>query len=169
MFSAPKGHKTHPMSEKARGAIFSILGDISGLRVLDAFSGSGALVIEALSRGADSAVAIDSDIDAFKVIKSNIDKLKLNKHIKVIRANTSSWSDNNQNTRFDLVLCDPPYNNLQINLLKKIVIHVKKDGLLVLSLPGNENIIEFDAFKVVKQKAYGDIRVVVYRSCEMTE
>ena len=49
LFDAPKGHRTHPMSEKVRGALFSVLGDISGLTVLDAFAGSGALSIEAIS------------------------------------------------------------------------------------------------------------------------
>ena len=62
VFKAPNGNKTHPMSEKIRGAMFNSLGDISGLTVLDAFSGSGAVAIEAFSRGAEHVVAVDSSL-----------------------------------------------------------------------------------------------------------
>ncbi len=58
-FDSPKSNRVHPMSDKMRGAIFGVLGDIKGLTVLDAFSGSGALAIESISRGAKSAIAID--------------------------------------------------------------------------------------------------------------
>jgi 16S rRNA (guanine966-N2)-methyltransferase len=64
-FSEPHGHRTHPMSEKVRGALFNALGDIEGLTFLDAFAGSGALSFEAASRGAKSVIAIDKDGPAY--------------------------------------------------------------------------------------------------------
>jgi 16S rRNA (guanine966-N2)-methyltransferase len=67
-FDSPGGHRTHPMSDKVRGAVFGVLGDIKGLSVLDAFAGSGALSIEAVSRGAKYAVAIDVDKRAHAVM-----------------------------------------------------------------------------------------------------
>ena len=77
IFESPHGHRTHPMSEKVRGAIFSALGDIKGLNVLDAFSGSGALAIEAISRGAKTATAVEVDKRAHQVIQDNLKKLNI--------------------------------------------------------------------------------------------
>src|SRR4051812_43097697 len=85
-FSSPHGHRTHPMSDKMRGALFNTLGDIGGLTILDAFAGSGALSFEAVSRGARHATAIDSDRSAQQTITENIRSLSLNKHVKLIKA-----------------------------------------------------------------------------------
>jgi 16S rRNA (guanine966-N2)-methyltransferase len=71
-FASPQGRRTHPMSDKMRGALFNALGDIDGLSVLDAFAGSGALAFEAVSRGAGHAVAIDVDKSAQRAIAENI-------------------------------------------------------------------------------------------------
>ncbi|MEI6237412.1 MAG: RsmD family RNA methyltransferase [Candidatus Saccharibacteria bacterium] len=76
-FDSPKNAKTHPMSDKMRGALFNMLGDIEGLTVFDAFGGSGALSFEAISRGAKSAIITEVDKYAWAVIKQNSDKLKL--------------------------------------------------------------------------------------------
>src|SRR3954464_3149409 len=84
-FNSPKGHRTHPMSEKGRGALFNALGDISGLTVLDAFAGSGALSFEAISRRAASVLAIDSDKNAQRAIAENIASLGLSRQVKLIK------------------------------------------------------------------------------------
>src|SRR5580704_8750565 len=91
-FNSPGGHRTHPMSDKVRGAIFGVLGDIKGLTVLDAFAGSGALAIEAISRGAKSAVAIEVDKRAHAIIVENIQALGLEARVKAIRAFAGAWS-----------------------------------------------------------------------------
>src|SRR3954468_5838465 len=70
---APRGRRTRPTADRVREALFSILGDVSGLRVLDLFAGSGALGIEALSRGASEAVFVDRDPRAIAAIKRNLD------------------------------------------------------------------------------------------------
>ena len=72
LFDSPRTHRTHPMSEKARGALFNTLGDIHGLRILDAYAGSGAITIEAESRGAQHVTAIDIDVEAIRTIASNV-------------------------------------------------------------------------------------------------
>jgi 16S rRNA (guanine966-N2)-methyltransferase len=136
VFSAPKGHHTHPMSDKIRGAIFNILGNIADLTVLDAFAGSGALSFEAVSSGASRVTAIDQDKNAYNAIVKNISDLKLGKQIKVIRANTTSWSEKNLTESYDIVFADPPYDNLQIGLLQKLVRHLKLNGIYVISWPG---------------------------------
>ena len=74
---APKGASTRPTSDRVREAIFAILGAVEGARVLDLFAGSGALGLEALSRGAETAVFVESDPDAVKAIERNLEKLGL--------------------------------------------------------------------------------------------
>ena len=162
-FDSPKGHRTHPMSEKARGGLFSALGDISDLTILDAFAGSGALSFEAISRGAESAVAIDIDKNAADTIKRNAASLKLAGKVKVIRANASGWSDNNPNEHFDLVFIAPPYDDLQPNLVVKLSRHLEEDGIFVLDWPKNEVLLKIDGLEQIKQKNYGDAQLVFYR------
>lgn len=152
------------MSEKARGGLFNALGDIDGLTVLDAFAGTGALGFEALSRGTASVVAIDADRQAAETIERNASALGVTAVIKVIRANASGWSDNNPNTVFDLVLLDPPYDDIKVNLLQKLTKHVKNDsGLLVLSWPGHDETPLLDGLEEVKDQNYGDAQLVFYR------
>lgn len=163
-FQSPRGHKTHPMSDKVRGALFNVLGDIEGLTFLDAFAGSGALAFEAASRGAKSVIAIDKDTAAHKVIEQNVKDLRLQKIVHVSKANTGGWSIHNMEKQFDIVLLDPPYDDIQSNLLSRLIKrHVKKGGLAVLSHPGNIGVPEFDNTEVAADKNYGDAQLVFYR------
>jgi 16S rRNA (guanine966-N2)-methyltransferase len=162
-FDPPRGRTTRPMSEKVRGALFNALGDIKGLSVLDAFAGSGALAYEAISRGAASVLAIEFDKNAHMVIDGNIKQLGLGQQVKNLRANANGWSNNNVSARFDLVLLDPPYNNLDRRLLQKLVKHAKAGGLVVLSWPGKEPAPPFEGLERVAAKNHGDIQLVFYR------
>jgi 16S rRNA (guanine966-N2)-methyltransferase len=161
IFDSPKGHRTHPMSEKIRGAIFNMLGDISGLTVLDCYCGSGALSIEAVSRGASFAISVDNDQNAHRATTGNIAKLAID-NIKAIRANVSSWSDNNPDKLFDVVLADPPYDDVKPEVLKKLASHTKTGGLVVLSLPPKTK-IKLDKFELIAEKNYGDAELAFYR------
>lgn len=163
IFEAPKGHRTHPMSEKARGAIFSALGDISGLSVLDAFAGSGAIAIEAISRGAKSATAIDNDINAYKTMSSNFKKLGIDDVCHATKANSSGWSNRHPSQTFDIVFCDPPYDDIQYKVIRKTARHVGPDGVFVLSLPGGHEALTLDNLEVVQNKDYGDAQLVFYK------
>lgn len=162
-FNSPSNRKTHPMSDKVRGALFGALGDIEGLTVLDAFAGSGALSLEAVSRGAASVVAIDSDKRAQQAIAENIQSLKLGPQIKLIKANCSVWSDNNPDQLFDLVLADPPYDTQPIKAILKMSLHVKPKGLLVLSWPGKQKAPQIENYEIASHKNYGDAQLVFYR------
>ena len=93
-FASPHGNKTHPMSDKVRGALFNSLGDIEGLRCLDAFAGTGALAFEAISRGATTALALENDPSAQRTIDENIKELKLYRQVKLVKAAAGSWLDN---------------------------------------------------------------------------
>jgi 16S rRNA (guanine966-N2)-methyltransferase len=94
-----------PTSDRAREALFSMLGEITGSRVLDLFCGTGALGIEAVSRGATSAVLVDSDP---KLARRNVDSLGLEDRCEVVRSDALGYLAGAEE-RFDLVLCDPPY------------------------------------------------------------
>ncbi len=162
-FDSPPGHRTHPMSEKARGAIFNALGDITGLTVLDAFAGSGALSFEAISRGAASAVAIDVDKYAYETLQSNIEALDLKEQVIVLRKNIAGWSRNNQHKQFDIVLVDPPYTDIRPDVIARLAVHTVPNGIFVLSWPGREPVRPIANTEIVSQKDYGDIQLVFYR------
>lgn len=163
VFDSPGSAKTHPMSDKMRGALFNMLGDLAGLVVLDAFAGSGALAFEAVSRGASHVLAIDSDKAAQRTIDQSIKQLGLTQKVKLVRASTNAWLSTNEDARFDIVLCDPPYHDLQPNLLSRLAGVVKPDGLLVLSWPGNQAPPELTGLGQIEQRSYGDAQLIFYR------
>ena len=163
-FKSPHGHKTHPMSDKIRGALFNILGDLKGLTFLDAFAGSGGLAFEAISRGAKSVVAIDKDSSAHGTLDANVKDLNLGKQIDAVRDNTGGWSIHNMENKFDVVLLDPPYDQLQTDLLQTLADrHVKPGGLAVLSFPGKVAPPGLNSLKIIENKNYGDAQLVFYR------
>jgi 16S rRNA (guanine966-N2)-methyltransferase len=163
LFSAPDGFTTHPMGDRVRGALFNSLGDIVGKTVLDPFSGSGALSFEAVSRGAARSVALERDRRAQQVIASNIKSLGLTGKVRLIKANCNVWSDRNLDEKFDLILCDPPYNNLQLSTVSKLIRHLKTNGLMVLSYPGRESAPTVNGVVVVDNFSYGDAALAYYR------
>jgi 16S rRNA (guanine966-N2)-methyltransferase len=113
---------TRPTSAKVREALFSILGDITGARVLDLYAGSGALGIEALSRGAESAVFVEHDRAALACIRENLAELDAEARARVLPvraarsasaldADVAARSETHQKG-FDVVFCDPPWDDL---------------------------------------------------------
>jgi 16S rRNA (guanine966-N2)-methyltransferase len=162
-FDSPNTHRTHPMGDKIRGALFNALGDIEGLSVLDAFAGSGALSFEAISRGAASALALEIDKDAYLTVVRNIETLDLKEQVTVLRKNASGWSRNNQHKTFDIVLADPPYNDIRPDLLQKLAQQLKPNGVFVLSWPGGEKVRDFDGLEQISAKQYGDAQLIFYR------
>lgn len=162
-FDAPPGHKTHPMSDKIRGALFNVLGDVEGLSVLDAFAGSGAVAFEAISRGAGRAVLVDADKFAARTIKENIELLGLEGKATFIQGNIKGWSNNNQDKLFDIVVCDPPYDAVLETLIQKISRHVAPGGSLVLSWPSSDRIPKIEDMEVLRHKTYGNATLVFYR------
>ncbi len=163
-FESPKGRRTHPMGDRIRTALFNTLGDIEGLTIIDAFGGSGALSFEALSRGARHATILELDRDAYDVIQRNIEKLSLTDRTQLIHINARSWSYRHNTERFDLVFCDPPYDQIQETTLEKMAKHAKVGGLLVYSLPPHGDIrLPEDKYQLVASKNYGDATLAFYR------
>jgi 16S rRNA (guanine966-N2)-methyltransferase len=163
MFESPHTNRTHPMSDKVRGALFNSLGDLEGLTVLDAYAGSGACSIEAVSRGAGKVMTIDIDPAAIKTIAENVKALDLSETITLKRGNISGWSRNHVSSQFDIVLADPPYNDVRPDVLERLAVHVRPGGLYVLSWPGGESIRDFAGLTIISHKTYGDAQLVFYR------
>lgn len=158
----PTSRRTHPMAEKVRGALFNALGDINGLVILDAFAGTGAVGVEALSRGAERVYAVELDNDAFDILQQNRDSITEESRMSVHRANVKSWLKNQPDLEFDLIIADPPYDAIGMKAIDACADAVKKGGLLVLSLPPAEH-VSFKKLKKIDEKRYGDAKLVFYR------
>lgn len=162
-FDSPRSHRTHPMSEKARGAIYNALGDVQGLTILDAYAGSGAIGIEAVSRGAKHVTLIDVDTDAIKTIAANVKLFGIEDECTVLRKNISGWSRNNVAKKYDIVVADPPYTDIRPDVVERLAVHVEVGGIMVLSWPKNETIRELDTLTKIAHKPLGDIQLVFYK------
>ena len=163
VFDSPRGRRTHPMSEQMRGALFNALGDIEGLSILDAFAGSGALGLEAVSRGAGHVVAVDIDKDAITTVTGNARTLGVSEKVKAIRAGLTSWLATSKDELFDIILADPPYDDLQGPTLQKLVARLRPSGVFVLSWPGKKEEPPLDGLELIQQNGYGDSRLLFYK------
>lgn len=163
IFESPHGHRTHPMGEKMRGGLFGALGDITGLTVFDAFAGSGALGVEAVSRGASSVQAIEVDPGAYRVIKKNIQTLGIEDKIHVTKAYAGAWSTRHQDKKFDVVLLDPPYDRIPYRDLKRMPTHLAENGILVLSWPKDVDYFYFEPLEHLQSRSYGDGTLHFYK------
>jgi len=162
-FDSPDSAATHPMGERMRGALFNILGDINGKSVLDPFAGSGAISFEAVSRGAANSVALEKDRIAQKIIAKNITALGVDANVHLIKANCRTWSQQNPQAKFDLIIADPPYHDMQLSTIALLIYHLKLNGLMVLSYPGRGLAPTVNGVVVVDTRLYGDAALAFYQ------
>jgi 16S rRNA (guanine966-N2)-methyltransferase len=155
---APKGSAVRPTSDKVRGAIFNVLGDIEGLRVLDLFAGTGALGIEALSRGAADATFVDTDPGA---VQRNLDAIGAD--AEVHRRDALHWLAQAQ-TRYELVFADPPYSSapsLGERLSESLPAVLSKNARIVTE---SDKRAPLDlGFPLEFERDYGDTRIRIHR------
>ncbi len=163
---APDTSRTHPMSERMRGAMFNSLGDISGKSVLDAFAGTGAIGLEAISRGCDKVVFIERDRIAQKIIDENIADLDVIDKSEVVKTSVSNWLKTAKISKFDLIIADPPYHDLQLSTVGRLVPYLKPKGLMILSHPGRESAPTVNGVVVVDKRSYGDAALAFYQTLE---
>lgn len=161
-FEAPKGFRTHPMGDRTKTALFNILGSLSGHTVLDAYAGSGALAFESLSRGAEFAQLIEVDRKAVALIQKNIQDLGLENQAKLTRANAASWSDRNSAEKFDVVICDPPFDRRSKTQIEKLARHVAPGGTLVVSQSSRLEPLQLYGFSRPDVRSYGDQQLIIY-------
>jgi 16S rRNA (guanine966-N2)-methyltransferase len=157
---APRGARTRPTADRVREAIFSMLSDVCGARVLDLYAGSGALGIEALSRGAKSALFVERDQRALGALRRNLDAVGASAEVR--RQDVLRFLARPEGT-YDLVFCDPPYDVAPRAALAladgvpelaednaRIVTESDKRNPLVLPLP------------LIVERAYGDTRIAIH-------
>lgn len=153
--------RTHPMSERARGALFNCLGDLTGQIVLDAFAGTGVVGLEAVSRGAARVVCVERDRVAQKVIQENITTIGVSEVCQLVQASVAAWDGTSDET-FDLIIADPPYHDLQLPTIARLVRHLNPKGLMILSYPGRESAPTVNGVVVVDNRSYGDAALAFY-------
>ena len=141
-----EGENTRPTLDRVKESLFNIIQDkIQDNVVLDLFSGSGALGIEALSRGANKVVFSDNSLDAINIIIKNLKKTKLEENAEVINEDFKRVLYKLKDKKFDLIFLDPPYKTeYAIDALKIIVDEniLKDDGIIVLETDRKEEILE---------------------------
>jgi 16S rRNA (guanine966-N2)-methyltransferase len=164
---APPGRVTRPTSDRVREALFSMLGEVTGACVLDLFAGSGALGIEALSRGARRAVFVERDGAAARVLEENLAALGIDSETGELRRSESAQalrSARADKETYDLVFIDPPYGQARAWALEL------EAQLPALLEPGARVVIESDRREplqlemgVERQRRYGDTTITIHR------
>jgi 16S rRNA (guanine966-N2)-methyltransferase len=157
--AAPKGRDTRPTSDRVRENAFNLIGPVDGADVLDLFAGSGAMGLEALSRGAASATFVESDREACRVINANLDKLHLDATVlqqDVLRAIAGD------RRTYDLVLCDPPYGYDHSRFVPHLARLLAEDGLLVYESAGREDPPDVPGLEIRTSRRYGSARLTLF-------
>lgn len=169
---APKGNfPTRPVADKVKGAIFNILFDVEGLRVLDLFAGTGAVGIEALSRGASYATFVENHPNALQALKKNIETTGF-KNAKIIPFDVFKAIKKLSGTTFDLIFVDPPYSK---NLVNKTIELVVKSGLLeahsmvVVEHSPDEEPQGYGSLILTETRKYGQTRISFLKARQTDE
>ena len=161
----PAGSDIRPTGDIIKESIFNIIQfDIEGRRVLDIFAGTGQLGIEALSRGARSAVFVDSSSQAVKLICENLKHCDFSENSKVIRRDALKFLQNPE--KFDLIFIDPPYaENSSDEILRKIMEFDKlnDNGIIIFEMSADKRAPAADLpYKLNKEYKYGGVKIAKY-------
>jgi 16S rRNA (guanine(966)-N(2))-methyltransferase RsmD len=160
----PKGLSTRPTSEKVRGAVFNLLGQFfEGGVVLDLYAGSGALALEALSRGCERAVCVDAERGAAEIIRRNAEGTGFGERVEVLRAPVESATGRLPRSAFDLVFIDPPYADGPEAALAASAALVRSGGRVVAEHAARRPPADvYGALRLVDRREYGDTGVSIY-------
>lgn len=168
--SVPSGQHIRPTADRVREALFSVLGErVLESRVLDLFAGSGALGIEALSRGAASCIFVDSSRKSIQAIIKNLEKTKFQVEAEIIKGNVESVLEQliTRAEQFDLIFLDPPYR-IKLTDLKVMLERLSReslinhDGIVVIEHSSKIDLIGIDRLINKATKKYGDTCLTFY-------
>ena len=161
----PDGRDVRPTPERVKEGLFSALQfDIEGRRVLDLFAGSGQLSIEALSRGAKSAVLVDNSAQSLKAIRANLESCGFTENAKVVQSDYKTFCAMSRDV-FDIAFLDPPYNEgLLMPAIKSVLPLMSDFGIVVCEHPIDVKLEpQIGGFEVYRTYRYGKVMVTVYR------
>ena len=155
---SPNDSRTHPMGSREKLALFNMLQPyLDGARVLDAFAGTGALGIEALSRGAKEVVFVEKSAKVAKTIKNNL--IKITEPTEIFIGDIEKYTAAKP---FDLIIADPPYDHFEPAQIQTLVNLLAADGILVLSHPNTAP--EFEGLKLEKSHSYAAANISIYHN-----
>lgn len=156
---SPESELVHPMGSREKLALFNMISpSLTNAKVLDAYAGSGALGIEALSRGAKYVVFVEKDRKVGHILNKNIQDLNLANYGKVIINDVSNCD---LKERFDIIIADPPYNKISTKPLFDLTKYIKDGGLFVLSHPDIAPVI--DGLKLTTTHKYAKANISIYQ------
>ena len=164
---APPGRDTRPTSDRVRENVFNLVGPVDGATVLDVYAGSGALGLEALSRGAERVVFVENDAGAIRAIERNLDTLNFRGTILRRDAIATLAAEASADRKYDLVLVDPPYDmylDVQPQLARYLPTILAEDGLLIVETDARVE-PELPLPRRTSRK-YGSVRITVYEGAE---
>lgn len=159
---------TRPTMDRVKESLFAIIQNyLDGSVVLDLFSGSGNLGIEAISNGSKLAYFNDLNKESIKVIKSNVDQFNINDKCIILNYDYNRCLEflKNQKIKFDIVFLDPPYKDEILNDAINFIIEndmINNDGIIVCEV-GNNYIKDFDLLEKIKEKRYGDKEIIILK------
>lgn len=159
----PKTRLTRPMSHKVRAALFDSLGPVTGLRVVDAYAGSGAVGMEALSRGAAQVDAVEAARASLQAIEINRQALGLDWGYSLHPVKVERWLADSPKPGYDLVLADPPYADVAPDILEQLGGLLKPGGRLALSHSSKESAPLLEGLTLGSTKTYGDSALSFYQ------
>ena len=163
----PEGMLTRPTADRVKEALFSIINfDLPGAAVLDLFGGTGQLGIEALSRGAKSAVFVDQREDACRIIRENLRRTKLEAEGRVVRSDYLDYLRRSRE-KFDIILLDPPYAEVFLENALKCITEIdilQSGGIIVAERPVEKELpFEFEGYTRSRDYKYGKTLLTIYR------
>jgi 16S rRNA (guanine966-N2)-methyltransferase len=169
----PASREIRPTSDRLREAMFDILahryvGRLEGARVVDLFAGTGALAIEALSRGASFALLVDNGVDARALLRANVEALGLGGVTRIWRADATSLGRAPSGPRFDLAFLDPPYDRGFAGLALAGLLDggwLAPDALVVVEESAKAAMVAPDGLELADERAYGDTKLVFFQVC----
>ncbi len=152
---------TRPVSEKARGAVFNMLGEgVVGARVLDMYAGSGALGLEALSRGASSVDFVEKHSRVAGVLQANVATLGVGNKAQVF-VRTADQFLHHIKAEYDVIFMDPPYADFSVAIVEQVGDLLQYSGTIVVSTSSKAMFTAPEGLKIVRQKVYGDSMITV--------
>lgn len=160
----PATDKTRPLSDLAREGLFNVLGDVAGLTVLDAYAGSGAVGLEALSRGAAHVTGVEMAQEAVRTIQENVQQLGAGNRYTLVRQPIDQWlKQTAQADAFHIIYAGPPFGQAEQDTAEQLGDLLTAGGLLIFETPKRGRPLELPALRQVDSRTYGESTLTFYQ------